>query len=460
LVRTKESVDEAGVLDPDRWGVRAQQVAFAVLLLVCLAVAAALTVRGPNETARSRPEPAIELPQKAAQSAPLSTPAPRATRNSTPGQEANPPPETPGSERSSRRPVATLARVTPHETFLPSVVSGSGPETGQPQGIVDAAPAAIIKVEPLYWGVSLEGVPWDMNRLAAWEQSVAGKSVSIVHFWQFWVEDPAKGLQPFSPGLMDKVRGYGAIPMVTWPSERMSGGTAQPEFALRQISNGTYDQYIRQWAGDAKAWRRPFFLRWGHEMNGHWFPWSETANGNQGGEFVQAWRHIRDMFAEVGAANVSWVWCPNVEPEDANWPDFGSLYPGDEYVDWTCLDGYNWGEHRPEGWMTFGDVFGRSYDQLVQLAPSKSIMIGELGSVDRGGSKAQWISDALTLVASHFPQVKAQVWYNWEFNGVDWRLETAEPSAQAQVAGLAAPHFLSNVFTALDTSPIPPPAYP
>ena len=57
----------------------------------------------------------------------------------------------------------------------------------------------------------------------------------------------------------------------------------------------------------------PFFLRWGHEMNSDRFPWSEDANGNRRGEFVQAWRHIHDIFTSVGASNVSWVWCPNVE---------------------------------------------------------------------------------------------------------------------------------------------------
>ena len=49
-------------------------------------------------------------------------------------------------------------------------------------------------------------------------------------------------------------------------------------------------------------------------MNGNWFAWMEGVNGNQPGEYVAAWRHVHDIFTAVGATNVSWVWCPNVDP--------------------------------------------------------------------------------------------------------------------------------------------------
>ena len=73
---------------------------------------------------------------------------------------------------------------------------------------------------------------------------------------------------------------------------------------------------------------------------------SEQANGNRPGEYVAAWRHVHDIFTSVGANDVTWVWCPNVDP-DHKMQSLGSLYPGDAYVDWTCLDGYNWGPQSP-----------------------------------------------------------------------------------------------------------------
>ena len=77
---------------------------------------------------------------------------------------------------------------------------------------------------------------------------------------------------------------------------------------------GTHDAYIREFAEDARDWGHPFFLRFNWEMNGNWFPWSEGVNGNQPGEYVAAWRHVHDIFTEVGATNATWVWCPNVDP--------------------------------------------------------------------------------------------------------------------------------------------------
>ena len=39
--------------------------------------------------------------------------------------------------------------------------------------------------------------------------------------------------------------------------------------------------------------------------------------------------------------NVIWVWSPYFSRD--NCTAFGKVYPGDAYVDWVALDGYNWG---------------------------------------------------------------------------------------------------------------------
>ena len=101
-------------------------------------------------------------------------------------------------------------------------------------------------------------------------------------------------------------------------------------------------------------------------MNGNWFPWAEHANGNQPGDYVAAWRHVHDIFTQVGATNATWVWCPYVELA----PELGPLaryYPGDDYVDWTSLDGFNWGKNRvnPQPWTSFDKIFGPSYRAIV-----------------------------------------------------------------------------------------------
>ncbi len=117
-------------------------------------------------------------------------------------------------------------------------------------------------------------------------------------------------------------------------------------------------------------------------MNGGWFPWSEGVNGNKSGEFVTAWRHVHDIFTSVGATNVTWVWCPNIDPTN-DFQNLESLYPGDEYVDWTGLDGYNWGTNpaKPDRWRSFDQLYKSTYDTIVKaVAPSKPLMISEIGS--------------------------------------------------------------------------------
>src|SRR6202021_2452613 len=109
-------------------------------------------------------------------------------------------------------------------------------------------------------------------------------------------------------------------------------------FTLASIIAGDYDAYITNWATAAKAWGHPFFLRFAHEMNGNWYPWAASVNGNTAGEYIQAWQHVHNIFVSVGATNATWVWCVNVV---AGMPTpIGQVYPGDNYVDWLALDGY------------------------------------------------------------------------------------------------------------------------
>ena len=110
--------------------------------------------------------------------------------------------------------------------------------------------------------------------------------------------------------------------------------------------------------------------------------------------------------------------------------------------------------------MNFSDLFAHSYDQITQLAPSKPLMIGEWGSAEQGApagaSKAAWIADALgNQIPNNFPRIKAQVWYDWQFDGVDWRLQSSQSAAEAWRAAISSPIYLDNQFGALSASPIP-----
>jgi beta-mannanase len=185
-------------------------------------------------------------------------------------------------------------------------------------------------------------------------------------------------------------------------------------------------------------------------MNGPWWAWGESVNGNQPGDFAKAWRHVHDIFSSVGANNATWVWCPVVDNAGQYTPMAG-LYPGDAYVDWTCLDGYNW--NGP--WLSFDQVFRSSYDTVMSIAPSKPMVIGEVASTESGGSKAAWITDALTKMATSYPQIKAFLWSEFR-DGMDWPIETSSSSQTAFAQGIASPAYAANQFGSIDGGRISP----
>jgi beta-mannanase len=226
------------------------------------------------------------------------------------------------------------------------------------------------------------------------------------------------------------------------------------------VIEGDFDPYIREFAEAAHRWGHPFFLRFDWEMNGNWFPWSEGVNGNTAGQYVAAWRHVHDIFTSVGATNVSWVWCPNVDPE-GRFQSLGSLYPGDEYVDWTGLDGYNWGTApaKPDRWRSFGDLYASTYHQIADsIAPSKPLLVGEVGSTEHGGSKAAWISDMLASIPVVFPKIRGVLWFDTFDSGMDWPIETSASAEEAFALGIQSSAYRGSDYANIAASPIPPPS--
>jgi Glycosyl hydrolase family 26 len=264
--------------------------------------------------------------------------------------------------------------------------------------------------------------------------------------------------QSFPVALLEKIRTYGAIPLYSWASEA-NGSPEEPEYQLADIIEGKYDAYVEGWAREAKAWGHPFFLRLDWEMNGNWFPWSEKVNGNNPGEFVTAWRHIHDIFARVGATNVSWVWSPYANPSgNSTLIPASTLYPGDSYVDWTGIDGYNHGTVGPYKWKTFAQIFGPDYAAITStIAPSKPMLLPEVASDERGGSKAAWIEEMFAQLPTAFPDVRGLLWFDHEENGYEWPIETSAAATEAFATGIADPRYLSNSLGALPDGPVPVP---
>jgi hypothetical protein len=317
----------------------------------------------------------------------------------------------------------------------------------------------------LYWGAWIgsqltgEQPPWDMGAVSNFETQVS-KGLSTIQFGAPFADCSTTPCSFYRfPGKeMSAVRGYGALPFLSWSSQSTPSTPNEPDFQLSDVLAGTYDAYIRGFAEEARDWGHPFFLRFDWEPNGNWFPWGERVNGNQPGEYVAAWRHVHDIFTAVGASNATWVWCPYIDIH--KFGALASFYPGDDYVDWSGLDGYNWADARshPVPWKSFEQIFTGSYRQVTRrIAPRKPLLLGEIASSGNGRAKANWIRGMFSALNSEFRRVRGLIWFDQVQQGVSWPLESSPLVTNAFAFGLRQRSFRGNLYGSLATTPIPPP---
>lgn len=300
-----------------------------------------------------------------------------------------------------------------------------------PEGALTAPPSKECVGDPkppseaIALGAFMRGVEDDPSRIDGFTEMV-GEKPSIVMLYQNWEEDTE-----FDRGMADAVVSRGATPLITWAPRDPLRGKNQRKYSLQKIVRGRYDAYIRDWARGAAAWDEPLYLRFAHEMNADFYPWGLGVNGNTAADYVAAWRHIHDIFVQEGAYNVRWVWSPLADVPTSR-AVRERLYPGDDYVDWLALDGYNWGTEGPvlAEWRTVSEIFGPSYDRLTGIS-DKPVMIAEIASAGAGGDVGAWIEEGLLEdVPSRLLRVRAVVWFSSD-KVMDWRVNSTPESLEA-----------------------------
>jgi hypothetical protein len=294
---------------------------------------------------------------------------------------------------------------------------------------------------PLAWGIYEPNAPSTASALDDVTHEV-GARPAMVMWYQDWVHESS-----FQTAEMEAVLTRGAVPMLTWePWDNTLGTAYQPKYRLANIVRGDFDPFVRQWATEARKLGKPIYLRFGQEMNGDWYSWGTgraNPNGNAPADFVAAWKHVHAVFKAVGADNVRWVWSPNID--SAGSTPYQYIYPGDSFVDWVGLDGYNVGGSGG-AWRSLYDIFHDSYFEVGHIT-SKPLMIAETASSSQGGDKAAWITQALTKdLPNLLPRVRAVIWFN-EDKGVNWRLDSTASSLAAFGSAIASPAYQAKLST-------------
>jgi mannan endo-1,4-beta-mannosidase len=325
-------------------------------------------------------------------------------------------------------------------------------------------PTACGVVEPpasgAYLGLYRPPAPFQMSAFDSYVETVSPKAPAILMWYQQWAEAAP---HEFDQGSTVSAYQRGVVPMITWEpwdpgpnANYVENPSVNPAWGLRYIVGGQFDDYIRSFAQRVKTVKGPVMIRPMHEMNGRWYPWAGTMNGNTPQEFVAAWRRIHDLFAAEGVTNVTWVWSINSESLPATAENrFGAYYPGDKYVDWVGISGFNWGASRPPAstWRSFSTIYDTPLAYLKSL--KKPVVISEFGCVEGGGDKAAWLADAYTRIRTQHPEVKAVLYFDSFEKGPndeqDWRIATSQASLDAYRQAVADPYYRAAPMDTLGT---------
>ena len=272
-----------------------------------------------------------------------------------------------------------------------------------------------------------------------------------------------------------------------------SKGLCFNDFSMQNIIDGDWDQELRQWAWDYledtddEGNPIPLLMTFGVEMNGYWFPWGGIHHGGatkdgygdpdkaDGPErYVDAYRHIIDIFREEGANQVTWFFAP--DPLDLNqdwmpylnedWNAIKNYYPGDDYIDWIGFTLYGPG-HNINKWSYFSDDLEKITQQIYDIASNKPIALLETGAMDPNAdslstaqkealegrigihTKSKWFEDFFDTILSHPLNIKALSYWNDEWStqnfSVDMRINSSPESLTTFQQLISNPRFISEL---------------
>jgi hypothetical protein len=253
---------------------------------------------------------------------------------------------------------------------------------------------------------------------------------------------------------------HGRIPVISWVCD----GTVFNSDGLIAAGDPNEDANIMATASALAQYPGPVLLRWFWEFNR--LGGNQNCRGDAGGtptqqvynDFIGAWRHIRQLFRQAGAANVLFLWNPGYYPADGDPTDPHNYYPGNGFVDWIGIDTY-----QRSTTATFADDFGLFYSDFSQdQYGHKPLMVGENASpnftVHNLELQSTYLQGLLADVqAGLYPLLKAYCYFDSHPTGKtdNWILDDNNGQGNGGLAAFAI-IGASREFSAMPASFIPP----
>ncbi|HTQ87911.1 MAG TPA: glycosyl hydrolase [Streptosporangiaceae bacterium] len=256
-----------------------------------------------------------------------------------------------------------------------------------------------------YLGAFEPGAPPGYAPVAGFAR-VAGRQPNLIGYYSGWA-------QPFDLAFAQMMHEHGVVPFVQ---------IDPTDASVAAVAAGTYDEYLRAYAGRVRDFGHAVVIGFGHEMNAPWYSWG--YGHTPPGTFVAAWRHIVTLFRDQGAQNVTWLW--TLQADEAGTGPVRDWWPGAQYVTWVGIDGYY---YRPGD--RFATVFGTTIGQ-VRAFTGKPVLLSETAVGPRAGQFAE-IQDLFHGMATY--KTLGLVWFDKPQHGgvyrQDWRIED---NVQAEIS--------------------------
>jgi hypothetical protein len=181
----------------------------------------------------------------------------------------------------------------------------------------------------------------------------------------------------------------------------------QPGYRNRDIARGAQDAYILRFARSLATFRGRVDLRYAHEMNGTWYPWSHDPVA-----YRRAWRHIVRLFRVAGARNVRFVWSVNPSlflPYRAWLRSVRVYWPGRRYVGAVGSTMINFGGQKRYTVTRFAPRL-----RELRRRYRKPVLLTEVNTVHHG--RLRWLRDVRRLVA-RAQWIRSLAWYQRRSRG-------------------------------------------
>jgi hypothetical protein len=251
------------------------------------------------------------------------------------------------------RVVDDAGSVVARGTAYPGATAGRGqfvigvevPEGSYEVLLRSSEPSSGTSGEPSCWAVRLPISVVPESTGPTWVSGASGEGVATGAF-EAWRGSPVAIAGTWADNNWGQVN----LPQLR-PGGEYDDWTGDLEIAVGAIgpgetwaaaAQGAYDGRWRQSLQEiGRLWGdRPgaVHLRFAHEFNGDWFPWSVTAASRD--DFITAWRRYHALQQRY-LPDAALVFAPNTQTAVGNDLDWRTAFPGVEHVDVLALSYFN-----------------------------------------------------------------------------------------------------------------------